>query len=243
MAFAPLRDRVSATATTSAASGPDRLTVRHPIGHPNTQVTTDIGCDYGTRYRGRWTSARSDRASHKTRRSLLTATTRIALVELVPCPAQRPDLLRPDVQPVWVEVRGGRGHHNVSRSSATSSPTHLLVEPGSRDAVSPGCASPRPRPSRSVPSPPACWPRRGGGPRRCRFAAGVLASPGADRVSAGGGCRPASVFSGHPISGVVDIGYERFSLQGTLAGSPTGNLPRGFRLAVDAVIHNQYLSR
>jgi hypothetical protein len=136
VAFAPLRDRVSATATNLGRKWARSTDVRHPIA-PNTQVTTDIGCDYGTRYRGRWTSARSDRSSHRTRPSSLPATTRIALVELVPCPAQRRDLLRPDVQLVWVEVRGVTGHHNVSGSSATSSPTHLLVEPGSHDAVSP----------------------------------------------------------------------------------------------------------
>ena len=51
-----------------------------------------------------------------------------------------------------------------------------------------------------------------------------LASSGADRVSAGGGLGPASAFSGHPISGVVDIGSQRFSASGTLAGSPPGNL-------------------
>jgi hypothetical protein len=79
--------------------------------------------------------------------------------------------------------------------------------------------------------------QRSNTPRAKSLVSAGLASLGAVRVSAGGGCGPASVFPGHPISGVVDIGYRRFSLQGTPAGSPAGSRQRSDR-ADCTVIHN-----
>jgi hypothetical protein len=60
----------------------------------------------------------------------LTATTRIAVVELVPCPAQRWVLLGPYVELVWVEILG------VTTTAIARRLGLLLSEATSRRAVS-----------------------------------------------------------------------------------------------------------
>jgi hypothetical protein len=86
--------------------------IRDPIGHPNTQVTTNIGCDFGTRYRGRGRRRTLTGATGSSPPSL-TASTRIASVELMAVRTQHPKLLGP-----YVEMSGVHGIVELHEPSA-----------------------------------------------------------------------------------------------------------------------------